>query len=124
VTMRVWETLRRLGVDYGRPAGAFYLYPDFSSYAEMLKSRYGIRSSEDLSRELLTRMSVAALPGTAFGEHPETLRLRISSVDFNGAQILKLYYSGAWQEDDQFLDRAAPRVLEACRRIEQFFQPE
>ncbi len=78
VTFRLYETLAALGVPCPRPAGAFYLYPDFAPWRQPLLQR-GIGTSEELARYLLDEWDIATLPGTAFGEQPEALRLRLAT---------------------------------------------
>jgi aspartate/methionine/tyrosine aminotransferase len=46
------------GVTCENPAGAFYLFPDFSAYG---------LPSEDLAEQLLTNTGVVTIPGKAFG---------------------------------------------------------
>jgi len=120
VTRRLWMMLQRLGLDYGEPSGAFYLYPDFAPYRERFREGCGVTTSADLAARILERTSVATLPGSAFGEEPEELRLRLSTVDFDGARALEYARSGVWQENDDFYARAFPRVHEAITRLERF----
>jgi len=53
------------------PQGAFYLYPELRAP--------GFTHSADLADHLLERFDVAVLPGSAFGDHPERLRFRLST---------------------------------------------
>jgi aspartate aminotransferase len=78
VTLELYETLRGLGIPCPRPAGAFYLYPDFAPWRAVLKQR-GISTSQELARYLLEEWDIATLPGTAFCEQPEALRLRLAT---------------------------------------------
>lgn len=50
------------GIECQKPAGAFYVFPDVSSF--------GLSSSE-IAEALLEEVGVALLPGTAFGQHGE-----------------------------------------------------
>ena len=75
---RLYETLVKLGVPCPRPAGGFYLYPDFAPWREALRAR-GIATSSELAHYLLDEWDVATLPGTAFGEQAEALRLRLAT---------------------------------------------
>ena len=75
---RLQQTLSSLGVLCARPAGAFYLYPDFAPWREALAAR-GATTSEGLARLLLDEWDIATLPGEAFGEAPEALRLRVAT---------------------------------------------
>ncbi|HEU5369456.1 MAG TPA: aminotransferase class I/II-fold pyridoxal phosphate-dependent enzyme [Ktedonobacterales bacterium] len=78
ITGRLHQTLRSLGVLCARPAGAFYLYPDFAPWRAALAAR-GVTTSEGLARLLLEEWDIATLPGEAFGEEPEALRLRVAT---------------------------------------------
>jgi aspartate aminotransferase len=75
---RLYKTLADLDVPCPRPAGGFYLYPDFSSWRSTLATM-GIKSSSELVHYLLEEWDIATLPGSVFGEPPESLRLRLST---------------------------------------------
>jgi aspartate aminotransferase len=74
----LYETFVALGIPCPRPAGAFYLYPDFSPWRQALLIR-GITTSEELALYLLNEWNIATLPGSAFDEKPAALRLRLST---------------------------------------------
>jgi aspartate aminotransferase len=57
------------------PQGGFYCYPDL----ENLRGPLGVGTSAELARLLLDRYGVGVLPGSAFGEAPEPLRLRVAT---------------------------------------------
>jgi aspartate aminotransferase len=78
VARQLYETLVHLGVLCPRPAGGFYLYPDFSPWRSTLLER-GIGTSQELARYLLEEWNIATLPGSDFNEEPSTLRLRLST---------------------------------------------
>ncbi len=75
---RLYETLAEAGALCPRPAGGFYLYPDFAPWRDALLER-GVTTSEQLAHYLLDHWDIAALPGTAFGEPPQALRLRLAT---------------------------------------------
>ncbi len=77
-TSRLHETLVSLGALCPRPAGAFYLYPDFAPWRSALHQR-GITTVDQLARHLIDAWGIAALPATAFGEQPDALRLRLAT---------------------------------------------
>lgn len=77
-TSRLYEALIQSGVDCPRPAGGFYLYPDFAPWRAALQ-RHGISTGDQLARFLLDEWDIATLPGTAFGERPDALRLRLAT---------------------------------------------
>lgn len=74
----LYEIFKELGILCLRPAGAFYLYPDFSPWRQALLN-HGVSTSEALAHYLLNAWNIATLPSSAFGEKPEALRLRLST---------------------------------------------
>lgn len=76
---QLYEIFIRLGILCPRPAGGFYLYPDFSPWRSVLLKR-GIRTGKELSQYLLEEWNIAALPASVFGEDPLALRLRLSTT--------------------------------------------
>jgi aspartate/methionine/tyrosine aminotransferase len=67
-----------LGVECPQPAGGFYLYPDFAPWRAELQ-QHGITTGEQLARFLLDEWDIATLPGKAFGDRPDALRLRLAT---------------------------------------------
>jgi len=131
VTRYVWRTLQHMHVDYAKPQGGFYMYPDFGRYRRELHERAAVNNSDDLARDLLDDREVATLPGSAFGDDPEALRLRLSTVDFDGLTALSHYNdigsdNGADRRtrENRFVEAACPRVAEGCRRLVQYFTGE
>lgn len=84
----ITDTLMHAGARMVAPTGGFFLFPDFSEFAEPLRKR-GITTSTELCRRLLSETGVAVLPGQEFGLHPDQLALRIAYVNFDGARVLK-----------------------------------
>jgi aspartate aminotransferase len=62
------------------PQAAFYLYPDFTPLAELLRRRHGVTSDEDLAGLLLRQYGLGVLPGSAFGDQRWRLRLRVATA--------------------------------------------
>lgn len=81
------KILSDAGVKVHAPEGAFYLFPDFSPFADSL-ARRGITSSMALCDRLLQDTGVAALPGKAFERPSGELTVRLAYVDFDGAKAL------------------------------------
>lgn len=75
---RLHAALRTAGVPCPRPAGAFYLYPDFAPWREQLAAR-GVTTSAGLATHLLDTWGIATLPASDFGEAPGALRLRLAT---------------------------------------------
>ncbi len=78
VARQLYDTLTQLGVPCPRPAGGFYLYPDFSPWRTTLLAR-GIKTSQELAHYLLEVWDIATLPGSVFNEEPRALRLRLAT---------------------------------------------
>ena len=79
--------LRAVGVRLHEPEGGFYLFPDFSPFAESLAAR-GVADSPALCERLLADTGVVTLPGLPFGRPREELTARLCFVDFDGARAL------------------------------------
>jgi aspartate aminotransferase len=62
------------------PQAAFYLYPDFEPFREHLRSRFAVTSSVGLARLLMRRYGAATLPGSAFGDRPRVLTVRLATA--------------------------------------------
>jgi aspartate aminotransferase len=67
------------GISVPLPQAAFYLYPDFGPWRELLLDRYAISTGQGLADLLLHRYGWGTLPASAFGEAPEALRLRMAT---------------------------------------------
>ncbi len=78
VTAQLYEVFKDLGVPCPRPAGGFYLYPDFYPWRSVLLKR-GVRTSKELSYYLLDKWDIATLPASEFNEEPSALRLRLAT---------------------------------------------
>jgi aspartate aminotransferase len=110
--------LEQAGLHCTPPAGGFYLFPDFSPFADRLRAA-GITGSAALCERLLTETGVAILPGSEFGRDDQELTARLAYVDFDGAAALeatKLLGRDA-ALDELFLRSHAPRVTAAIEQI-------
>ena len=74
------RTLASAGASVPPPEAAFYVYPDFTPLADVLRGRHGITSDEGLAGLLLREYGLGVLPGSAFGEQPWRLRLRVATA--------------------------------------------
>lgn len=79
VASAVADRFAAAGARVPRPEAAFYVYPDLAPLAEHLTDAHGIRTSAQLSEALLRRYGVGTLPGSAFGEPADALRLRVAT---------------------------------------------
>ncbi|WP_157433280.1 pyridoxal phosphate-dependent aminotransferase [Actinomadura rifamycini] len=78
VTGAVADRFAAAGARVRRPEAAFYLYPDFGPLREALRAGHGVRTAADLTGLLLDRYGVGVLPGCAFGDAPDALRMRVA----------------------------------------------
>lgn len=92
---------RDVGAEVPEPTAGFYLYPDFSGLRDRLAA-VGVRTSPGLATTLLDRHGVATLPGTAFGDDPERLTLRVATP---------MLYGQDDTERERALASAAPEGL-------------
>ena len=139
VATQLHTALTRLGVPCPRPAGGFYLYPDFSPWHLALQER-GITTSQELAHYLLEEWDIAALPGSVFDEEPLALRLRFSTsllCEPEGATSAEEREAALWNLLDQAealrvtdekqrltlslpaLDRAQARLTEMIHELDQ-----
>jgi len=81
------KRLHDAGLLLPEPKGGFYLYPDFSPFADRLRKK-GISTSQQMCERLLEETGVAILPGSFFGARSEELSARLAYVDFDGAKAL------------------------------------
>ncbi|MFC6887107.1 MULTISPECIES: pyridoxal phosphate-dependent aminotransferase [Actinomadura] len=66
------------GARVTRPQAAFYVYPDLGPLRGALREAHGVRTCPELTGLLLERYGVGVLPGSAFGEPEDALRVRVA----------------------------------------------
>jgi len=115
------SVLLRIGLPYPELDGAFYLYPDFSPYREEL-SILGAKTSQDLAVHLLNEVRIATLPGTAFGDSPDKLRLRLAACDYDGQAALDYYESNPDCTPESLVQQCCPEIWMAGQRLINYFQ--
>ena len=76
------------GIKVRMPVGAFYIFPNFQPFEEILNER-NIYDSKTLCKQLLDDTGVALLPGSDFGRKPKELSARLAYVNFNGNETLR-----------------------------------
>ncbi len=118
-----YRRLKNAGAQLSPPAGAFYLFPDFSPLREQL-SAHGINDSAALCERLLQETGVATLPGTDFGRPADELTLRLAYVDFDGARALAAadQLPHDLDQDKAFLELYCPNVTQAMEALCRWFQ--
>ncbi|TQM72644.1 aspartate aminotransferase/hypothetical protein [Thermopolyspora flexuosa] len=72
VVRAVAERFLAAGAALHMPQGGFYLYPDFGFLTEFA-------TSDEFAAALLDRYGVGVLPGSAFGDDPRALRVRVAT---------------------------------------------
>lgn len=112
----LYQRFIEIGLNCPKPQGAFYLFPDFENFKEKLNSQ-GIRTSVELTKRLLDEAGIALLPGSDFYFPHDFLGVRVASVDYNGAQVMREFpvYTQLTQE---LKAKLFPKLAEACDRIE------
>ena len=79
VARAVADRFTAAGARVPAPQAAFYLYPDFGPVRDLLRTRHDVTRSDELAGLLLRRHGMGVLPGSAFGEDPHELRLRVAT---------------------------------------------
>jgi aspartate aminotransferase len=79
VARAVADRFTAAGARVPAPQAAFYLYPDFGPVRDLLRTRHDVTTSDELADLLLRRHGMGVLPGSAFGEDPDELRLRVAT---------------------------------------------
>ncbi|MFQ5592793.1 MAG: pyridoxal phosphate-dependent aminotransferase [Anaerolineae bacterium] len=126
VTQELYTHLVGAGIPCPRPSGAYYLYPNFNEWAEALRRRYNVATSDDLAALLLDEYGIATLPGTAFGARAGDLSLRLSTSylsaqdDAHAVAVLAAYAEAPGTVE--FVRSACPDVLEVGRRLRMFVE--
>ena len=82
------STLIDAGIKVRMPVGAFYIFPNFKPFEEILNER-NIYDSKTLCKQLLDDTGVALLPGSDFGREAKELSARLAYVNFNGKETLR-----------------------------------
>ena len=118
VATRAAERLRVAGLDCALPQGGFYLWPDLDPVRRAAPNDDPLTSAR-LADALLRERGVVSLPGSAFGEADDVLRLRLSVCDYDGAAALAHAERGGDVAD---VEAYAPRVLAGAEAIAAFVE--
>ncbi len=112
------ETLYNANVNVNIPLGAFYLFPDFSNFAEKLRV-CNINDSAAFCERLLNETGVALLPGNEFGRPSNEFNARLAYVNFNGGEALSISRGLANKKDLSIEDLGdnAKRVKSGIKNI-------
>jgi len=120
ISSYVRDTLTSLGIAYPMLDGAFYLFPNFGKFRDQLFGR-NVNTSEELAIHLLDEIKVATLPGTAFGDSPENLTLRLATCDFDGQSVLNYYADHPDCTPETLVDACCPNIKLATQRLGEYF---
>lgn len=97
------ERFADAGARVATPQGGFYCYPEFGGpEAAYLSGRFGLGTSAELAEFLLEKYGVGVLPGSAFGDRPRALRLRVAT---------SLLYGETHEQREAALTAADPLAL-------------
>jgi aspartate aminotransferase len=115
---KCYQILADAGVRIHPPEGAFYMFPDFSPFAESLAKR-NIKDSATLCERLLQETGVAMLPGRVFERPCEELTARISYINFAGARSLAASETIAMHLElpEDFIHAHCEETLEATQTL-------
>ncbi len=76
------------GLKTSVPGGAFYVFPQVSSYFGKSDGKAIIKNSNDLCLYLLDKAHIATVPGEAFGD-PSCIRISFANSDANLVEAMK-----------------------------------
>ena len=118
ISLKAVGMLTGAGISVNNPAGAFYLFIDFSRFREKLMSQ-NIFNSSELCKQLLEDSGVALLPGSNFGRPQEELTARLSYVNFDGKTVLEASKKMGLNVDlpDDFVENFCGEILEGIQVI-------
>jgi len=78
------------GIKCNKPDGAFYVFPDISSYYGKSDGTVTIKSSDDMCLYLLEKAHIATVPGSGFG-NDKCIRISYAIADEKLAEALKRF---------------------------------
>jgi hypothetical protein len=70
---------------------------------------------------MLDKIQVATLPGTAFGDAPENLTLRLANCDFDGQIALNYYNEHPGCTPESFVNACCSNIKLARQRLGEYF---
>ena len=119
----MYEKFISAGISVDKPEGAFYMFPSFKNFADKLKSK-SILNSSQMCSQLLEDTGVAILPGSAFGRPSEEYTARLAYVDFDGAKAIASVEVLAKDKelDTEFLEKNCEKIIIATERLCDWFK--
>ncbi len=120
VSLYVFKALKDIGVTMPKPEGGFYLFPNFNKWKAALNKKE-IYTSNEFCNVILEETGVALLPGEAFGHSKEIFTARLSYVDFDGENLLKILEENPSSiVDGKFIEHHCPKMVLAIKKIKQW----
>ncbi|UOD35888.1 aminotransferase class I/II-fold pyridoxal phosphate-dependent enzyme [Deferribacteraceae bacterium V6Fe1] len=118
----MYEKFIGTGISVDKPEGAFYMFPSFKNFADKLKSK-SILNSSQMCSQILEDTGVAILPGSAFGRPADEFTARLAYVDFDGAKAIASVevMSKDKELDTEFLEKNCEKVIIATERLCDWF---
>ena len=107
----VYENLKSNLINITKPAGGFYLFPEFT------KAKFS--SSSDMCKDILNKTGVALLPGSDFGLDRGKMLARLSYTDFNGSSFLNNTL-GRKKLDIADLKKYAPNIVDGISALKEW----
>ena len=109
------STLIDAGIKVRIPKGAFYIFPDFQPFEEILNKK-NIFDSKTLCKRLLDDSGVALLPGSDFGRDAKELSARLAYVNFDGKGAIRTSMDLS-KESTLTMDHISESVLDITNGI-------
>jgi len=118
-----YKELQSVGVQGIASEGGYYFMPDFEICRDGF-AKIGIFTGKQMCDHMLKELHVALLPGSDFLRTESELNVRLCFVDFDGQIILDWlqsdYSMNEFELNDEFVQKAAPRVVEGIKRLKKF----
>lgn len=113
-----YKILHDAGIRIYSPEGAFYLFLDFTPFADQL-SKIGIDDSTTMCEYLLRDKGVVLIPGIAFERPSAELTARLSYVNFNGSKVLTASETIPLENTlpENFISQLCEDTIEGVRKI-------
>lgn len=119
----MYEELISAGISLHKPEGAFYIFSNFKNFADKLRKK-SILNSSQMCTQILEDTGVAILPGSDFGRPSEEYTARLAYVDFDGAKALASLEVLEKDKvlDVEFLEKNCEKVIIGTKRLCDWFK--
>jgi aspartate/methionine/tyrosine aminotransferase len=114
----LYDRFVSMGLNCPKPAGSFYLFPDFDNFRGAFQKR-GVLTSRKMVDALLDEAGVAVLPGSDFYLPATNLGVRVAAVDFDGARALETWPGGG-QVTEAYFREVFPKIIQGCDSLVKF----